>query len=297
MVQMAINAGMPPLEALAAATVRPARHLGLRDLGAIAPGYHADFMVMDDLTTYPPGEVFVQGHLAATNGNIIASDCPELPPLPEYPAVPGSLTIEDFRLVVSEDPPEEVIFNAAALQNDRNSLTILEKVQIVIDSGYAVFSEGDDLVLTAIFARNGSSHMVGVLKGTGLTGGAFASSLSHDSHNLLVVGRDVQSMHRAAQAVYDMGGGVAVGHREEVVASLPLPYFGLLSDEAVPQVARDLSAIEDRLRASGMRHQRPFLLLSVIGLSVSPYVKFTDKGIVDTERRCLLPAWEKASIS
>ncbi len=88
-----------------------------------------------------------------------------------------------------------------------------------------------------------------------------------------------------------MGGGVAVAKGAGLLASLPLPYFGLLSDAPVPDVARKLGAIETALHDSGMVHQRPFLLLSLMALSVIPYVKFTDKGVMDTEQRQLLPTW------
>ena len=98
-------------------------------------------------------------------------------------------------------------------------------------------------------------------------------------------------MVAAANAVHAMDGGVAVTHGDRIVASLSLPIYGLISDEPVAGMARDFAAVEQALRDLGMCHHRPFLLLSVMGLSVSPNFKFSDKGIVDTERRRLLPPW------
>ena len=151
----------------------------------------------------------------------------------------------------------------------------------------------EPLCLAAVIARNRSSQAVGIIKNLGLRSGAFASSFAHDSHNLLVVGRDVHSMSKAANAVYRMGGGVAVVDGDQVLARLPLPVMGLLSDAHSGDVADDLQSIEESLRNLGVLHQRPFLLLSVMSLSVSPYFKFTDKGIIDTEQRRLLSPWER----
>ena len=206
--------------------------------------------------------------------------------------VPGPLQPEDFRLVTDGSGAREVTANVVAIQNTMNTLTKLEQITVSVDAdGNPIFTEGDGLALASIYARDGSSHMVGIIKNTGLGAGAFASTVAHDCHNLLVIGRDAASMSWAAQAVKATGGGVAVAEGENLLASLALPYFGLLSDEPVPQVAADLEAVETALRSLGMTHQRPFLLLSIMSLSVSPFVKFTDRGVIDTEARDLLPTW------
>lgn len=292
MVTLAIDAGMPPIEAIASATIRPARYLNLRQLGAIAPGYHADFMVMNELEQFPPQRVFVNGDEMANDGQMTESELRDLPVEPEYYGVPGPLTANDFRFVSTSESLDQVVANAVSLQNTTNSLTKQESVEVQVDvQGFAIFQPNDQLALLGIYARNGSSSSVGILKNAGFTGGAFASTVCHDSHNLMVIGRNVHDMQLAAKAVYDMKGGVAVVNDGQVVAHLPLPYFGLLSDEPVAEVSTSMQAIEKALRMLGMKHTRPFLLLSVLGLSVSPYVKFTNKGVVDTENRVIVPAW------
>ncbi|GAB4538249.1 MAG: adenine deaminase [Anaerolineae bacterium] len=291
-VALAVEAGLPPLEALASASLRPARYLGLHDLGAITPGYRADFLVMDGLAAFPPAEVYVAGRQVAAGGVLTSPQASQMPPPPPFPPVPGPFSPADFRLDSRDHPAAQVRANAVVLDNDRNTLTRLEHVPVSLEGGYALFQEGDGLNLVAVFAREGSSRMVGVLKNASLNHGAFASSLAHDSHNLLVVGREAWSMAVAANAVHEQGGGLAVARGEEVLARLPLPLFGLLSDEPIRQAADGLANIEAALRAAGMTHQRPFLMLSILALSVSPYYKFTDKGVVDTEARRLLPPWE-----
>jgi adenine deaminase len=291
-VRLAIEAGMPPLEALASASLRPARYLGLRDRGGIAPGLRADFLLMDDLTAFPPERVYVQGKPVATGGKITAPQPNTLPPLPDFPGVPGPLTPDDFRIA---DPDiKAVVANVLVLDNDLNSLTRLEQQAVTLRDGHPVFETGVPLNRIAVFARDGSSRTVGLIKDTHMQVGAFASSLAHDSHNLLVIGCDAESMSAAANTVWEMKGGLAVTRGEEIIASMPLPLFGLLSDLPVQEVATQHHAVEQALRASGMTHQRPFLVLSVLALSVSPYYKITDRGVVDTETRTLLPTWEAA---
>jgi adenine deaminase len=180
--------------------------------------------------------------------------------------------------------------NAVVVTNPATSVTRLQQVGLTIEAGFARFAEADGLSLVAVFARRGGARSVGVIKNAGVDRGAAASSLAHDSHNLLVVGRDVEAMARAANSVVAMHGGVAVDDGSGVVAGLHLPVFSLVSDDPAETVAAELDAIEAALRGLGMKSQRPFLLLSLLSLSVSPYYKFSDKGVVDTEARALMPA-------
>jgi adenine deaminase len=289
-VRLAIQAGLPAVEALAAATIRPARYLGLRDRGGIAPGFAADFLILDDVAAFPPREVWVEGKQVASHGRLGVG----LPTTPHPPAahpVPGPIGPEQFRLVECGESIK-VVANAVRVLNEANSLTDLERVPLQVKHGYAQLSEGDRAALVAVFARDLSSHAVGVVLDLGLKAGAYASSFAHDSHNLLVVGRDIPAMCLAANAVYRLGGGVAVAREGRIAAALPLPVMGILSDAPPAEVARDLGGVEAALRDLGVRHQRPFLLLSLLALSVSPRFKFSDKGVVDVEARRLLPSWE-----
>ena len=293
---------MSPIQTIACASLRPARYLGLRDLGGIAPGYRADFAVMNDLAAFPPREVFVGGERVATDGKFIARAAPATPAL-SIATMPGPFTREDFawqsgewRVTSGVTTPDtrhashEVVANAVAIKSGVTSLTDLEHVPVRVENGYPRLD--DTCALVAVIARNRSSQSVGIVKDFGLRAGAVASSFAHDSHNLLVVGRDAAEMATAANAVREMGGGVAVVREDAVIAALRLPVLGLLSDAPLDDIVRDFDAMEDALRALGVQHQRPFLMLSLLSLSVSPKFKFTDKGVIDTERRQLLPAWE-----
>ena len=290
MIGLAVKSGLAPIEALASATIRPARYMGVHDLGGIAPGYLADFIVLDDLAAFPPRQVWLGGRKMATNGKALDIPVPAARPLPEFPDLPGPLAAVDFRLLPDAAGTQQRTANAVVVVNQTNSITRLEPVPVTVEDGFARFAEGDGLSLVAVFARRGGARSVGVIKNVGIDRGAAASSMAHDSHNLLVVGRDIASMVRAANAVFGMGGGVAIDDGSDVVAELRLPVFSLISDEHAETVAAELDAVEVALRGLGMKSQRPFLQLSLLALSVSPYYKFSDKGVVDTEARALLPA-------
>ncbi|MEO6062631.1 MAG: adenine deaminase C-terminal domain-containing protein, partial [Thermoflexales bacterium] len=291
MIGLAVKSGLAPIEALASATIRPARYMGIHDLGGIAPGYLADFIVLDDLAAFPPRQVWVGGRTMAENGKALDIPVPAARPLPEFPALPGPMAAADFRLL-PEAPAgtQQRTANAVVVVNQTNSITRLEPIGLRVEDGLARFAEGDGLSLVAVFARRGGARSVGVIKNVGIDTGAAATSMAHDSHNLLVVGRDVAAMARAANAVFEMGGGVVVDDGSGVVAELRLPVFSLISDARAESVAAELDAVEVALRGLGMKSQRPFLQLSLLALSVSPYYKFSDKGVVDTEARALLPA-------
>lgn len=320
-VRAAINAGMPPIEAIAAATIRPARYLGLRERGGIAPGLRADFAVLDELAAFPPRQVFVGGKLVAQDGTMITHDFAPTPPLPHNATLAGPFTRDDFALVSfrgTHSHPREVkiassrscaannaaplrtlsaqtgsvIANAVVITSATTSLTELARVRVRVENGFAQFADADPLALVAVIARDGSSKAVGIVKELGLRAGAYASSFAHDSHNLLVVGRDAEEMSVAANAVRVMRGGVVVVRDRTVIAQLALPAFGLLSDASLDVIGRDFAAVENALRELGVQHHRPFLLLSLLALTVSPRFKFSDKGVTDVEARRLLPTWE-----
>lgn len=299
---LAIDAGMSPIEAMASATIRPARYLGLRDLGGIAPGYCADFAVMDELAAFPPREVFVGGERVAADGKFSGRDLPATPTIPSNALLPGPFTREDFRFVSNGATPPQpspwqgegaggvLIANAVVLISATASTTDLARVPVRVENGYPKLD--DTLALVAVIARDGSSKSIGIIKDFGLRVGAVASSFAHDSHNLLVVGREADDMAIAANAVRDMGGGVAAVRDGKRIATLHLPVLGLLSDVPLDEIVREFDALENALRDLGVRHARPFLMLSLLALSVSPNFKFTDKGVMDTEARKLLPTYE-----
>lgn len=278
----AVELGLPPEEAFAMATARPAAYLGLRHLGAIAPGHSADFLVLDDPTAFPPREVYVGGERVAAAGEMIACLPAEFPRLPPFPPPPGPISADDCALPVEGEVEAHVV----EVLNGQTSLTGLSLERVEIRDGCPV---SGDIAVVGVFARTGGSRSLGLLRGLGLREGAVATSFAHDTHNLLVVGRSPGDMAAAAAAVREMGGGIVVVRDGKVLRSLPLSLFGLLADASPVEVAAALEGIEEILRALGVTHEKPFLFISVLTLTVSPHYKFSDRGIVDVGGRRVIP--------
>jgi len=284
-VKAAMARGVPWEEAFSMATLRPATYLGLRRMGAIAPGWTADFLVLEGPGLFPPRTVYVGGRKVAEEGELIAPVGSPGPPLPSNLCY-DRFVPEDFLVKLDL---QECLANVVSVQSEDNTLTDLERVPVRLKGGRVVLGPEDDLALIAVFSRDGSSRSTGVVKDLGLKRGAFASTFSHDAHNLLVVGRSPEAMALAASRACEGGGGIAVADEGGVIAHLPLPIAGILTDAPLDAVASSFNQIEDSLRRFGMRHARPFLLLSTLTLSVSPRYKFSDKGVVDVEARRLIP--------
>lgn len=301
--RLAVASGMDPLEAVASATTRPARYLGLerglRKKGAVAPGYEADFLILEDLESFSPREVWVRGELIAQDGNYMG---PVLPPLqvqshasrggPFSFSAPFSIrktfTFQDFTL--KDLPDGKKVVHVLCLMDHRTSLTQAQPIPVEFSRGFPLWKAEVALgSVVSVISRNGEHRSFALVGNLGMSQGAFASSFSHDSHNLLVVGREPGLMASVANRVVEEGGGIAFDDGEGTDLFLPLPVWGILSDAPMEVVARDLQHIEHTLRRLGIQHQRPFLLLSLLSLSVSPYAKVTDRGLVDTEKRQLLP--------
>ena len=242
MVELAVRSGLPALEALASASLRPARYLGLRDLGGIAPGYRADFLVLEDLAHFPPRQVWVGGRQVAADGHMLAL---------EQPAAAR-------RCRISRRCPGRSAWRifASHAGGDRGSLPPTPCGWITTSIRSPAWNRcrcGWRMAMPALrrattwrwrrFLRaGGASACVGIIKDLGILSGAAATSMAHDSHNLLVVGREAEAMLRAANAVHGMGGGVAVASTEAVTAALELPVFSLLADRPVEGVAAGYGA-------------------------------------------------------
>ncbi|MGH2615365.1 MAG: amidohydrolase family protein, partial [Thermomicrobiales bacterium] len=205
----AIELGLPPITALRAATIQPARRLRLYDRGAIAPGYHADIVLVDDLEHFAVSTTVSDGHVVARDG----ATCWDVPSEPALDALKDSLNLspvtpEAFRLLAPF--ANGAVEARVIVSHNPGTTTEAALLSIDIRDGEAQLPEHGDLSLIAVLARGGASQFVGLLQGLGLRTGAVATSHAHDSHNLAVIGRDRESMATAANAVIAAGGGIAV---------------------------------------------------------------------------------------
>ncbi len=300
LVETAVAAGWPVLDAVAAATLRPASYLGLHDLGTIAPGAKADFLVTDALAAYPPRAVYVEGQLVAERGAPVVLPAPGAAPEPaglRESFAAGTIGPADLR--ITEMAGASSVMARVIEVNQVNSFTTLSERRVALVDGVPV---DDDLVLATVIARPRvrvgarltGSPVITLIAGLGLRRGGYASTFAHDSHNVFVLGRDPEAMAAALDSVLAVGGGMAFAESGATSPTLlELPLAGLLSDEPLAEVAAGFDALEGALRRAGVSVRHPVLLLTLLPLSVSPDFKVTDLGIVDVQaRRILAPLVE-----
>ncbi len=283
MVREAIAYGIDPVTAIRMATLNIAEWFGLRDRGALAPGRVADLIIFDDLHDMRPRQVYVQGALVAEDG--VMHDEVELAPLVAPPALAGSIRI-DWESINLRIPAAGERMRVIGVLEDQ--LVTEERIltpSVVGD--LAVADPGRDLLKMAVIDRHsGASGMgLGFIQGMGLQHGAIAGTVAHDHHNLVIIGADDDAMLAAGRAVTELGGGlVIVNGAGAVVAELPLPVAGLMSDRPVSEVRAAYDRLLAAAAAQGSRLHDPFMAMSFMALEVIPKLKLTDMGLVDVEK-------------
>jgi adenine deaminase len=276
-VRKAIHLGLDPVRAVQLATINPAEYFRLDGLGAIAPGYMANLIVLDDLSEFQVDMVFYRGRLVARRGK---------PLFPTYRPRGQGLTntintkpfgVEALRLAASgETEPVIEIVPSQIITRKR-----VERVKV---SGGVVLpdTERDILKLVVVERHRATGNIgLGLVMGFGLKQGALASSVAHDSHNIIAVGAGDEDIFTAIKEIERLDGGLVVAANRNVLASLPLPIAGLLSDEPLEAVASRLGKLEQLARGLGTTLSSPFSTLSFMALPVIPELRLTDLGLVD----------------
>jgi adenine deaminase len=276
LVRKAIAWGLRPMTALQMATINTAEYFGLRNVGAVAPGYRADLLVLDDIETVQVNQVYAAGRLVAKEGTYLPTT-DDRPHVPIQPTVHLAAAPLDFSIPVGEGPARVI----GAIPDQ----VVTEDLRLVptTDNGHVVADPARDLLKVAVVERHHSTGNVGLglVKGVGLSQGAIASSIAHDSHNIVVVGAEDDEMRTAVAAVADMGGGQVVVASGKVQAACPLPIAGLMSDRSLEEVRDQVEALTDAAHALGCTLPEPLMTMSFLALPVIPSLKLTDKGLVD----------------
>ena len=280
MVRMAIGAGLDPALAIRLATINTARYFGLPKVGAIAPWWVADLNVLTDLKTCTVEKVFKRGHVVAEKGYLLGNK-----PMSAMIHVRNTMRIRplgdsSFRITaktgrarVMELIPNQIITRDSFAEPKR-------------DDGHVVSDTKNDVLKIAVIERHhGTGNIgLGLVKGFGLKSGAIASSVGHDAHNINVVGVDDSDMRAAVEEIVKMQGGFAVANHGKILASVPLPIAGLLSNKPLPDVKDELDAANRATKELGCTVPEPFMALSFMALSVIPELKLTDRGLVDVNQ-------------
>lgn len=286
-VRKAIARGLDPVTAIQMATINTARYFRRWDVGAVAPGFRADLVVLDDLEGLRAWRVYAGGRLVAEEGRYLAATA-EGTPVP----VPRSMNVDpaavDFTIRAGEGParvigiiPEQIVTEDLRLEP-------------TVEDGAVVADPARDLAKLAVVERHRGTGRtgLGLVHGLGLRRGALASSVAHDSHNVVVAGAGDDDMRAALAAVVEMGGGQVVVDGGRVLAACPLPIAGLMSDRPLPEVRDQVAALTEAAHGLGSSLPDPLMTMSFLALPVIPALKLTDRGLVDVIRFDFVPMFE-----
>jgi len=278
-VRKAISLGLDPVRAIQLATINPVRRLGLRGIGAIAPGYFANFCVMEDLANFRAGEVFHRGAVVARDGGLLGEALHEEE---DEQQVRGTMRVKPFTIEDLRIPVEQSDLPIIEVIPDQIVTGRLEEAPTV--EGDSVVADPDrDLAKLVVVERHQATGNIGraIVRGTGLKRGALASSIGHDSHNIIAVGMSDADLLLAVRETERLGGGLVAVAKGEILGSLPLPIAGLLSDEPLATVVEKHEALKTIAADLGSGLPHPFATLSFLALPVIPALKLTDRGLVD----------------
>ena len=282
MVKRAIASGLQPAHAVRLASFNAARYYGLHDIGAIGPGYLANLTVLDNLTDCQVTQVYKKGELVATDGQCVAAG-----PEAQHARIPlrssinvGWLEPDNFVIRLPEGNTSQV----RIIEVIPDQLQTREVLETPTTLGQLVVSDPQrDLLKMAVIERHAASGRIGLglVRGFGLKRGAIASTVAHDAHNLIVVGTNDHDMLTAAVRLVRIRGGLCAVADGEVLAELPLPIAGLLSDASATTVVDQFQKVQAAAHTLGSTLTHPFMTLSFMSLSVIGDLKLTDSGLVD----------------
>jgi len=270
-VRKAIRLGLEPVRAIQLATINPAEYFRRQGLGAIAPGYMANLIILGDLPGFKIEQVFYQGKLVAEEGK----------PLFPTPKADGGLTdtvrIKPFTAAALKLPAsgkaQPVIEVVPGQITTRKKM---EKVRAVPDL------ERDILKLVVVERHRATGNIgVGLVSGLGLKKGALASSIAHDSHNIIAAGASDEDIITAIKEIERLKGGLVAAAGGKILARLALPVAGLLSEEPLEVVVSELEKLEKTASGLGTKLASPFATLSFLALPVIPEIRLTDRGVVE----------------
>ena len=289
-IRRAAAAGKSPVTGIQMATLHAAQCFGLRGVGAVAPGYAADVLVLDDLPTMAVRDVYRAGRRVVEDGRVCPFDAPQVRS-DLVKAVRNSFYLHPLR---AQD-------FAIAPQSDRCRVIRLVPDQLLTQEWIAPISWRSggvdiarDIVKLAVIERhmNTGHRGLGFIAGLGLRSGAIASSVAHDSHNLIVAGTNDADMAAAGNCVLEMGGGCAVVDGGRVTARMPLPVAGLMSEEDAAGIAAKNEALRRAVHALGAPETiEPFMSLAFVSLPVIPALKMSPQGLIDVLRQQRVPLY------
>jgi adenine deaminase len=282
LVRRAITSGFDPVIAIQMVTINPAEYFGLKELGGIAPGKIADLLILSDLREVVVATVIKDGRIVAKEGRLVKDPPRHSYPEPAYHtfALEG-VQEEDFRISYEQDTALVRVIDAV-----NETITKEMQAELKVLQGNIPAQPERDILKMAHISKRGRrpQHALGFVHGLGIRQGAVAVSLIWDTSNILVIGATEREMAFAVNRLLAHQGGIIVVRGEQVVAELPLPICGVVSDRPLEEVARRIIEVEKACRALGCV-PRPFLTLQTLPFTGLPHLRLTDQGLVDIRRR------------
>jgi adenine deaminase len=280
LVYRAISLGMDPVRAIQLATINPAQYLGLRNVGAIAPGYYANMITVSDLENIDTEEVFYRGYLVG-----IGKEPHYTPRVPRVNQPIDTIHMKEFEigdLALKPTGEEMPVINIVPDQ----IITKKTMEKPLVENGLVVPDTKRDILKIAVVERHkGTGNIgLGLIKGFGLKKGAVASSVAHDSHNIIAIGTNDEDIEKAIKEIEIMQGGLVMVLNGEAIGKMELPLAGILSLEPAEAAAGQLHDIETLVKVMGVSLDSPFTALSFMALPVIPEIRITDKGMIDVEK-------------
>ena len=274
-VRKAIHLGMNPVSAIKMATINAASCYGLKDKGAIAPGKQADLLVFSDLVNIDIEEVYYKGQLIDKNDNIVIKPC--APQLKNTVHV-AEFSRDAFHLESAAGTFPVILAEEGQITTRKGTLKAFESL--------CEFVPDDDYQKIAVVERHKSTGKIGcgVIGGFGIRGGAIASSVSHDSHNIIVIGDNDEDMELAVKELIRTQGGYTIVEGHKVYDTLALPVMGLMSDNGFEKDNATLKRMIEKAHEMGVKKGHdPFITLSFMALPVIPQIRITPRGVYDVE--------------
>ena len=280
MVRRAVEAGVNPIKAIQCASLNTAEYFGLKNLGAVAPGYKADLLILPDLESFKPDFVLKNGEIIVENG-VLTSKLEQN----ETPSMRGSVNVkwieeEDFTIKAQSN----IVKTIEVIPHQLVTKSTLSEIKI--QDGNAVSNTENDTLKICVIERHRATGNIGkgFVKGFNLKSGAIASTVAHDSHNMIVVGTNDYAMYIAAVELVKSQGGKVVVNNGEILSKLPLPIAGLMSDKDFSYVLEKCEELNKAAHSIGCTLDDPFMTMAFMSLPVIPELKITDKGIFDTNK-------------
>jgi adenine deaminase len=283
LIRRCIEEGLGPIKAYQMATLNPACYMGIDNrMGSITPGKNADIVLLEDLEKVNVTTTIVSGVPVVVNGKFEVS-------IPDYDY---SSEMQKSVNIGKMPEPDRFLIKTQKKENQKvkligvsegSLLTSCETGQLKVENGKVLPDPQKDILQVAVVERHHASGEIGkgFVRGFGLKEGSIASTVAHDSHNIVIVGTNWNDMAKAVSEIFEMQGGIVVVNKGKTVAQLSLKFAGLMSTESIEKVIEKRKELKKAVREMGCELESPFMTLSFLSLPVIPELKITEKGLID----------------